>query len=83
MGGHRQQGVTGVLDDAHATALVSCTPLGTLTFVTPEQRAEILAMTRGYRDINLRRDPIDARDRLPCGLGSRSQPVRTSDTRSC
>lgn len=66
--------VTGTLDEAEAAALVSCLPLGVPHSVTPEQRAEILALTRGYRSIDLRRDPVEQGVR---GLVSASMKVWT------
>ncbi|MDN8994312.1 hypothetical protein Q0P39_14615, partial [Staphylococcus aureus] len=56
--------VTGSLNEAQARALVTGTPLGEVVSTTPEQRAEILAITRGYHYIDLRRDPIDDAVRL-------------------
>ncbi len=51
--------VTGPLGEAEAAALVCCLPLGVPHSATPEQRAEILALTRGYRSIDLRREPVE------------------------
>ncbi|MBZ9714954.1 hypothetical protein [Deinococcus multiflagellatus] len=51
--------LTGTLDALQARALITCTPLGTPTTCTPEQDAEILAMTHGLHAIDVRRQPVD------------------------
>lgn len=51
--------LTGTLSQAQAQALVTLTALGSPATTTPEQHAEILAMTHGYHYIDLRRDPLD------------------------
>ena len=70
--------ITGPLDEAQACALVTSTPLEEPANTTPEQRAEILAMTRGYHYIDLRRDPIDDQVRtmltLPVKVLCRAYP---------
>lgn len=76
---------TGILPEAEAQALVTLTPLGEATTTTPEQRAEILAMTDGFHYIDVRRDPVheDVRTIVttPVKRHTRSYPHRFEGNR--
>ncbi len=53
------EGLVGRLSETQATALVTLTPLGEAATTTPEQRAEITALTSGLQFIDLHTHPID------------------------
>ncbi|ASN83258.1 hypothetical protein [Deinococcus ficus] len=47
------------MTEPEAVALVTFTQTGASIRMTPEQRAEVIALTRGYRFIDVRTDPVD------------------------
>jgi len=52
--------LTGRLSEEHAKALVTYTQTGMETTMTPEQHAEVIALTKSLRYIDLRTDPPDS-----------------------
>lgn len=64
--------LTGPLDMAEATALVTYSTTGQQSSATPEQRAEITAITRGYEFINPETHPPDPSVRYMINLPTKA-----------